>query len=94
MKTRVIIILLTCWISTVQAESVENLDLEPCINGGVSATGNYPSQAAEDHALARSEVSKSEDLQLEPCVNGGVSALGRYPNQAQERVSNPSADGQ
>jgi hypothetical protein len=26
--------------------------LEPCMNGGVSASGLYPSQAAEDRALA------------------------------------------
>jgi len=33
----------------------EALDLEPCINGGVSSTGLYVSQALEDEAVARAE---------------------------------------
>jgi hypothetical protein len=37
------------------AEQVPNLSLEPCMNGGVSASGLYASQAEEDAALAEAE---------------------------------------
>lgn len=41
-----------------------NLDLEPCMNGAVSASGTFPTQEAENrfHALAAQE----------PCINGDV----------------------
>ncbi len=38
------------WFTAVQADQTSALDLEPCINGGVSASGTYPTQAAEDLA--------------------------------------------
>jgi hypothetical protein len=43
-----------------------NLDLEPCMNGDVSASGAFPTQVAEDrhHYLAVAE--------QEPCMNGDV----------------------
>jgi hypothetical protein len=44
--------------------------LEPCINGQVSASGLYPTQAEEDAAFA-------EAKRLGQGVNGRVSASGR-----------------
>ena len=54
--------------------------LEPCLNGEVSATGLFPSQAAED---AHHRASASTNA-LEPAINGEVSASGLYPTQALE----------
>ena len=53
---------------------MQNLELEPAVSGGVSASGLYESQARED-------------LQLEPAVSGGVSASGLYPSQALENAA-------
>lgn len=68
------------------AHSVVALDedsLEPCINGGVSATGEFVSQAEEDlHVAGRQAI----DLNLEPCINGDVSASGEFASQAEEDV--------
>lgn len=50
--------------------------LEPSINGGVSATGMFASQAEEDAYLAERLA-----LELEPCINGGVSANGLFASQ-------------
>jgi hypothetical protein len=50
--------------------------LEPCINGQVSASGLYDSQAEEDAAR--------KAQRLEPALNAEVSASGRYPTQAVE----------
>ena len=63
---------------TCRAEAGENA-LEPCINGGVSATGLYVSQEEEDRHLAERRA-----LVLEPCINGDVSASGSFPSQADE----------
>ena len=43
---------LTVATTTVVADE-PNLALEPCINGGVSATGRFETQALEDAALRR-----------------------------------------
>ena len=70
---------------TVQAATEE--DLEPCINGGVSATGLYVSQAEEDRTMLSELVDSDQifdELELEPCVNGGVSATGMYHSQEVE----------
>jgi hypothetical protein len=56
--------------------------LEPCINGGVSSTGLFASQAEEDRQLAERRA-----LALEPCFNGAVSARGFFPNQVEEDQS-------
>lgn len=69
----------------VQAATDE--DLEPCINGGVSATGLYASQAEENQAKQFAIVKNSRiagGLELEPCINGGVSATGLYVSQGAE----------
>ncbi len=34
------------WMAAVPADETSELDLEPCINGSVSASGNYPTQLA------------------------------------------------
>ena len=63
--------LVTCTLSTglllgVGTLYADNLDLEPCMNGDVSASGTFPTQAAEDqhHFYAMAE--------QEPCMNGDV----------------------
>lgn len=43
------------------AESAVDLSLEPCMNGAVSASGLYPTQAAEDVAFAELERHLSAD---------------------------------
>ena len=53
--------------------------LEPSINGGVSASGLFPSQEQEDAYLA--ELAGEE---LEPCMNGDVSESGLFATQAEE----------
>ncbi len=72
------------WFTAVQADQTSGLDLEPCINGGVSAGGIYPTQAAEDLANSYREQSELADLAYEPRVNGGVSSSGRYVSQGME----------
>jgi hypothetical protein len=57
--------------------------LEPSINGGVSATGLFASQDAEDRYLAAQRRYRKA-LELEPCMNGGVSATGLFASQAEE----------
>ena len=76
------------WTQGVLAVTEE--DLEPCINGGVSATGLFASQAAEDQAKKFVIVRTSrlvEDLDLEPCIDGGVSATGLYISQDAEDLA-------
>ena len=61
-------------LTGVSAADVDD-SLEPCINGYVSASGNYASQIQEDkqkYALGH---------ELEPCINSGVSASGSYASQ-------------
>ena len=72
------------WFTAVQADQNAGLDLEPCINGGVSAGGTYPTQAAEDLANGYQEQSELADLAYEPCVNGDVSSSGSYVSQVME----------
>jgi hypothetical protein len=57
--------------------------LEPSINGGVSATGMFASQEAEDRYLAAQRRYR-EAMKLEPCMNGAVSATGLFASQAKE----------
>ena len=84
MKRVVAIALLTALFSAVQAAEMTNDLLEPCMNGGVSTSGNYASDA--DEALARlfKENTDVGHLALEPCINGGVSATGVFPTQELE----------
>lgn len=61
--------------AAVQADAIDPTDLEPAMNGGVSSSGQYPTQALED----RFGVYDATDL--EPAMNGSVSASGLYPSQ-------------
>jgi len=63
--------------ATFAADAVSPNALEPCINGEVSASGLYPTQADEDAARAAEQ-------RPEPSINGQVSASGLYPTQAIE----------
>ena len=68
--------------ATVHADpSSRALDLEPCINGGVSASGSYVDQLTEDRAGALQSIMLDDEYALEPCINGGVSALGTLPQE-------------
>jgi hypothetical protein len=40
----------------------QDFELEPCINGGVSATGMYSSQAVEDAALSNIKLVQTRDI--------------------------------
>ncbi len=78
------IALLGCSVPLVQAETTD-LDLEPCINGGVSASGNFASQQAADaHNEYVAHDEYADEYALEPCINGTVSASGIFPTQALE----------
>jgi hypothetical protein len=61
--------------------TIDEYALEPSINGGVSATGMFPSQEEEDRYLANL---REIELDLEPCINGGVSAGGLFSSQEEE----------
>jgi hypothetical protein len=65
------------------AGAFSELDLEPCINGAVSAKGQFPEQALEDAVLSLTN-GPLDAYALEPCMNGGVSASGRYVDQSVE----------
>ncbi len=67
---------------SVQANDFDPLELEPCINGGVSVSGLYPSQALENR------YGTFDDLDLEPTLNGDVSASGLFPDQEIEEAAN------
>ena len=63
--------LMTCALATsllfgVGTLNANSLDLEPCMNGDVSASGTFPTQAVEDrqHFYAMAE--------QEPCMNSDV----------------------
>ena len=66
-----------------QASEFGEHALEPSINGGVSATGLFASQAEEDRYFARREA-LADSLELEPCINGAVSARGLFATQVEE----------
>lgn len=60
----------------------ENYELEPCVNGEVSASGLFPTQEAEDRFIISQLQASNWDL--EPCINGDVSSSGMFPNQDAE----------
>jgi hypothetical protein len=62
--------------TTLAAETVSPNALEPSINGEVSASGLYATQAEEDAAR--------KAQRLEPSLSGEVSTSGLYPTQAIE----------
>ena len=77
MKTLVttMLIVSVCCFSHAFAEDV--LALEPSINGEVSASGMYASQAAEDQALA---------LLSEPCIYGDEAVSSAYTTKIEQNI--------
>ena len=61
----------------------EATDLEPCINGDVSASGLFVSQEAEDSFMQQQAITVAQ-WDLEPCINGDVSAFGLFISQEAE----------
>lgn len=83
MKTTIKAALLSsCIISTSAMAENPDLSLEPCENGQVSASGLFPTQAAEDRFVKAQYEARQREL--EPCSNGSVSASGLFPNQEAE----------
>ena len=71
-------------------QAATEYDLEPCINGGVSETGLYASQAEENQAKQLGIMKNSRiagELDFEPCINGGISATGLYVSQKAEDLA-------
>jgi hypothetical protein len=77
MKTKLIItinaVLFALAGTTLAAQAVDPNRLEPCINGQVSASGLYPTQAEEDAAFA-------EAKRLKTGLGGQLSAAPRLIN--------------
>jgi hypothetical protein len=68
--------------------ATDSLDLEPCINGDVSASGTFPTQVAEDrhrfYAMAEQEPCMNGDVPLDGVVADAI--LGAQP-EIGDRVS-------
>ncbi|MDJ0862568.1 MAG: hypothetical protein QNK18_15700 [Gammaproteobacteria bacterium] len=47
---------------SVAASAADEMQLEPCVNGDVSASGRYPSQAAENAAMVAERKTKTDDI--------------------------------
>ncbi|MGB5649458.1 MAG: hypothetical protein WBM59_05195 [Sedimenticolaceae bacterium] len=71
--------ILLCSAAIADHPYVDPYALEPSINGGVSATGMFATQAEEDAYLVERQA-----LELEPCINGDVSANGLFADQNTE----------
>lgn len=58
-RTMITFLSMTGWLTiasgTYAANEEDSHRLEPCLNGEVSATGLYPTQAEEDAALAQAQ---------------------------------------
>lgn len=54
--------------------AVDDNNLEPCINGEVSATGLFETQEAEDRYFRNKFLRKK--LAAEPCISGSYSEYG------------------
>lgn len=84
-----------------QAQAVETaskIELDPCLNGQVSTSGLFPTQAMEEQFTQYLDWTAAEGLDqrfaLEPTTetvtkldagaNGSVSATGTFPSQAME----------
>ncbi|MGE5155419.1 MAG: hypothetical protein ACM3ST_15590 [Bdellovibrio bacteriovorus] len=82
--------------------------LEPAINGQVSASGIFATQAGEDWHEAQRRIAtelRAEhqlallhqaelDPQLEPCINGNVSPSGLFASPELEEAANALAGGE
>lgn len=82
-------------VSPAEQGGARVMDLEPAINGAVSATGHFPTQAMEDayngfivwtegHGLSGDAAMKYIGQQIEPAMNGGVASRGMFPSQSME----------
>ena len=74
------------------------IELDPCLNGQVSTSGLFPTQAMEEQFARYLEWTAAEGLDvtfaleptvesittLDPGANGSVSATGIFPSQAME----------
>lgn len=88
-------------LTTANAAATADMSLEPAVNGAVSASGVYSSQAAEDWVNAQrrtAEVLRLEhqlalvhganvSAQLEPCINGSVSDSGAFSSNRIEEAA-------
>lgn len=77
MKNLMLISLIAASLTTGQVFAENSLELEPSINGEVSASGLYASQAEEDEAFA--ELS-------EPCIYGSEATVFQYQAKTQRNV--------
>ena len=77
MKILVTTILIASVCCFSQAFGENALELEPSINGEVSASGMYASQAEEDQALA---------LMSEPCLYGDKIASSAYTAKIEQNI--------
>ena len=86
--TPIILALMVVATSAV-ADSFNDIDLEPALNGGVSASGLFPTQDMEDrYGLKAAPGLEYDEHNLEPAFNGNVSASGLFPTQdAEDRAS-------
>jgi len=85
-------------VSAAQPTTATVANLDPCLNGQVSASGRFPTQAMEDEFnrylswVAENGLGIEHALAnpiepahaLEPSLNANVSASGRFPSQAME----------
>jgi len=88
MKKSIQIALLGLSLISVNALANEGLlDLEPCINGDVSASGLFPSQDAEDGFVKHihyKSLQRTKSSDLEASTNGEDPITEFLPNQATE----------
>lgn len=85
-------------LQAMDATSPAKIGLDPCVNGDVSTSGRFPTQAMEDQFNRYLDWVAENDLDvthaidprieatsaLEPAGNGNISASGRFPTQAME----------
>lgn len=77
MKTLLLTSLIAVAFSSSQAFAGDDLELEPSINGEVSASGMYPTQEEEDRALA---------LLSEACIYGDQAPSSLYSAKIRENM--------
>jgi hypothetical protein len=72
-------------VDSVEPVGEGSLDLEPAINGQVSANGLFPSQSMEDEFTAYLKWTKEQGLSrliaFEPLFDSGSSAAGDLPTE-------------
>ena len=85
-------------VSAAQPATATSANLDPCLNGQVSASGRFPTQAMEDEfnrylswvtenglGIEHALANPVEPVHaLDPSLDAKVSANGRFPSQAME----------